>query len=138
MTIFWTIRRACTACGKNAKTQLRNDQIGPFRISYGLCDECAAERATQTGTDLLPINGSQRCFYCEEPAQHASENQEALLTSRQQRIHYTCNTCDGRQKAAFQRAVARHRGEYAGAEEIPAVVVLEMDEELCEGRKLSH
>jgi hypothetical protein len=133
MTIFWTTRRACTACGKKAKTRLRTDRVGSFCLSYGLCDDCATLRLEQTGTDLLPIDGSQKCFYCEQPAQHVSENQGVLLASRRQRAHYTCNGCQGRQKTAFQKAVARFRSEHSNDEALSAEVVLEMDREILAG-----
>ena len=130
MQNFWKITRLCSNCGENPEAYAKGDRINSFEISYSLCEDCYKIRGNAPGLDLLPIDGTQECFYCKRPASCVSENQDVFFQARQRRIHYSCTSCKIIESEAFQRTLTCLNREYPQTEFFPADLIRKMDEEI--------
>ena len=147
MQTFWSISYACTLCGKKMPTEpeeqpsrepmppmgrawFRTELIGAFELTYVLCPECASSRQDRCGLDLLPIDGTQPCFYCSRSAQHVRDNQDVYLAIRQCRLHYTCRSCHELERAKLKHCFLRLIDTYPRLPVFPKQLIADMDAEI--------
>jgi protein-arginine kinase activator protein McsA len=87
------MRDTCDLCGdKPAKNHLCEIVDGK-QTSLDLCDDCFRARGAANGLDMPILDGTQRCYYCEEPAQACGMNLEWEQAVRGERFHFTCFRC---------------------------------------------
>jgi len=103
---------------------------GSFEIKYFLCNDCYNTRGMKRGLDLLPIDRSQKCFYCGKSALCVTQNGDVFQAARQCRLHYTCRSCNSLEQAAFIRLHNRLHQDYPKTPEFPIELIIEMDAEV--------
>ena len=131
MKTMFTVSRVCTACGQPIGSYPgRLDKIDGFELKYQLCGSCTQSRQSQCGLDLLPIDGSQTCFFCGAEARRVSHNADVFQQARHCRLHYTCPRCYSFEQAAFQRRLKRLRHDYAESPTFPVQFIIDMDAEV--------
>lgn len=131
------MRETCDLCGNKPVKNHLCEIVDGKQTSLDLCDDCLRARGTAPGFDMPILDGTQRCYYCQEPAQACGQNLEWEQSVRGQRFHFTCFRCAALFHE-FLRESLRHIPEGLGRDaEMEAVNagVAECDKRVCETLK---
>ena len=87
------MRETCDLCGNKPVKNHLCEIVNGAKTSLDLCDDCFRARGAANGFEMPILDGTQRCYYCEGPAQAGGPNQEWERSVRGQRFHFTCFRC---------------------------------------------
>ena len=88
-----TSQSNCSACKSKSATHHLTQIINNEPQTLDLCADCYTKHAKKQGFPFLNWDPTQKCYFCGEPAQSASMNQEPWKEIRKQLMHYTCHRC---------------------------------------------
>ena len=87
------MREICDLCrSKPAKNHLC-EIIDGEQTSLDLCDDCLRARGAPYDVQLPVLDGTQRCYYCDKPAEGGGRNLPWEESVRGQPFHFVCRRC---------------------------------------------
>ena len=87
------MRETCEQCNNQPARVHLCEIVNGKQTSLDLCDDCFRARGAANGSEMPALDGTQRCYYCEEPAQACGTNLPCEQSRRGTRFHFTCFRC---------------------------------------------
>lgn len=85
--------KVCQVCHERPATVHLCEIIEDKQAILDLCESCFRSRSASSGFNTPFLDGTQKCYYCDEPSSCATSNLPWEEAVRKQELHYYCSRC---------------------------------------------